>query len=196
MWLRPRATIQHVIDTAPSRWVIVIAMISGISSALDRAALRESGDVFSVATIFGLAIVLGPIGGIIQLYLFGGLLRWTGSWIQGEAEYEEIRAAIAWSSIPIVWSIWLWVPSVLIFGEELFTSETPMLDADPFLAVQLIAFGFVEFAIGIWAFVIFLLALAQVQRFSVTRALINVIMAVLIIFLPLFLIFGSISLAT
>lgn len=191
MWLHPRITIQQVIDTDPTRLVILIAMITGISESLNRAGLRDYGDGLSISAIVGLAVFLGPIGGIIRLYLFGFLIRWTGTWLRGEADGEEIRAAYAWSSVPIVWSLCLWIPQIFTFGEELFTSETPMIDADPFLSYQLIGFGLVEFVVGVWSFFIFLHALGQVQGFSAWKALLNLVLAALVVLVPLGLIFGS-----
>lgn len=105
------------------------------------------------------------------------------AWRTGES--EQVRAAIAWSSVPLIWALLLWIPELVLFGQDLFTSSTPRLDANPLLAVALIGFGLVELTIGIWAIVVFLKCLGQVQGFSAWRALGNALLAFLIFSRPL-----------
>jgi hypothetical protein len=70
----------------------------------------------------------------------------------------------------------LWVPELLLFGEELFTEATPRLDADPGLQALLLAFVAAELLAVLWAFVLFLKCLGQVQDFSAWRALLNLLL--------------------
>lgn len=103
IWTTPRATIQHIVDTDPERWVMVLAAISGFAQVLDRASMRNLGDKMEWPAILLVAAIAGPITGIISLSLGGALIRWSGSWIGGNASSQNIRAAIAWSSVPIIW---------------------------------------------------------------------------------------------
>lgn len=195
IWLHPRLTIQQLVDINPTYRVIPLAMIGGVAEALDRASWRSSGDDLSLGFILGIAIVFGAIGGIVQLYILGALIHWTGRRMGGSAYGEDIRAAMAWSNIPNMWGLLLWIPQILILGEELFTTHTPMLNADPFLAIPLLSFGFLQLVLGIWALVIFLHALGQVQGFSAWKALGNVALSILVIVVPLALLGGLFSLA-
>ncbi len=166
MWTMPRATIQQIVAENPTRFVLVLAAIAGFAQALDRARMRSIGDRLEWPMIFLIAAVGGPIVGIIGLYIGGALLRWTGNWIGGIASSENIRAAIAWSSVPIIWGLALWIPELALFGQELFTTETPKIDANPSLAFLLFGFAAIEITIGIWTLVVFLKSLGQVQGFS------------------------------
>jgi hypothetical protein len=185
MWTRPRATIAQIVERDASRLVVPLAAIAGFGQALDRASTRSAGDTLDLPTIFLVAAVAGPVGGIITLYLAGVLLRWTGSWLGGKASTEHIRAAIAWSNVPTVWALLLWIPELAIFGGEMFTTETPRLDANVGLAFLLLFLIAVEVAIGLWAFVVFLKSLGQVQGFSAWKALGNGLLALLSIVVPI-----------
>ena len=79
MWTRPRATMRETLDTDPERMVVVLAILGAFSQSLDKAALRNVGDIFSVPVIILVAAVAGAIGGPIWLYAMGGLVRWTGA---------------------------------------------------------------------------------------------------------------------
>jgi len=181
MWTRPRATIQQIIDTNPKHLVLVLAAISGFSNTLGRASFKSLGDHLSVPSIFLVAAFFGPIAGIIGLYLWGFLLRWTGKKLGGTGSAINIRAAIAWATVPLIWALFLWIPELAIFGKELFTSATPHLDTSPMLILLLIGFGLIEMIIAIWSMVVFVKSLAQVQGFTAWRALGNAILAFLVL---------------
>ncbi|WP_152052548.1 Yip1 family protein [Tautonia marina] len=95
IWRRPRATIRYLVATDPTRNVMLLAALSGINSSLSRAVERNAGDLMPLVAILGIAVLLGPIGGIIWLYLGSALLRWVSGWFGGRGESEHIRTAMA-----------------------------------------------------------------------------------------------------
>ncbi len=188
MWTKPRATIQQIVDTDPERLVLVLAAIAGFSGGLDRASIQSMGDRWEWPTIFLIAATAGAISGLIGLYIGSALIRWTGNWMSGNASSQNIRAAMAWSSVPIIWALILWIPGLVLFGQELFTTETPIIDATPSLTFIFVGFGVIELTVGIWVFVVFLKCLGQVQGFSAWKALGNVFLAGLVIIIPIVLV--------
>jgi hypothetical protein len=84
----------------------------------------------------------------------------------------------------MAWALILWIPEIALFGQETFTSETPGIDADPSKALYLIGFGVVEVTIAIWASVVFLKCIGQLQGFSAWKALGNSLLAGLVIAIP------------
>lgn len=190
--IKPRETIRKIVDTDPTKYVILLAVSAGISQALDRASSNNIGDSYSLIAILIICLIFGSIGGIISMYLGGALYRWSGSWLGGQATAEEVRATIAWSSIPIIFILPLWIPKLLIFGKDMFATTTPKLDANPFLVVFLIGFLVIEVIAGIWAFVVFLKSLGEIHNFSTWKALGSVILGTLVFLVP-FILFRAIS---
>lgn len=184
MWIKPRATIQQIIDDNPERFVLILTAIAGFSDTLDRASWQSLGDKMELPMILLLAAVAGPFLGIVKLYMGGALLRWTGGWLGGTASPKHIRAAMAWSSVPAIWGMILWIPLLALFGSELFTTETPTMDANEYMMYALIGLGLIGVGIEVWAFVAFLKCLGQVQGFSAWKALGNTLLSLLIIVLP------------
>ncbi|MEM0966714.1 MAG: YIP1 family protein [Verrucomicrobiota bacterium] len=196
MWTKPRATMQQIIDENPDRLVILLAVVAGFSQALDQASVDNRGDHMEVPVIFIMSLVFGPVGGLIGLYLGGFLLSWTGNWIGGVASARFIRSAIAWSNVPIIWAMLLWIPELLLFGEELFTSATPSLEANPILATAMLGFGLIQVTVGVWTLVVFFKCLGQVQGFSAWKAVGNSLLAGLVIIIPVFVVAFAIGLVT
>ena len=185
MWTRPRATIQQIVDANPERGVLLLSAVAGIGQALDRACAKNLGDKLDWPLILLFAALVGPVAGILGLFVGGALLRWTGSWMGGQGSSRNIRAAIAWSNVPEIWAMLLWVPSLALFGQELFTSKTPLIDADPVRLAAFLGFAGVELVLAVWALVVFLKSLGQVQGFSAWKALGNALLTALVVIVPL-----------
>jgi hypothetical protein len=194
MWLNPRRTIRQIVDTDPDRKVLLLAAIAGIGKVLDKASTKSTGDHLSLVAILLLAVIVGPLGGVISLYIGGALLRWTGSWIGGRAEARDIRAAIAWASVLAIWSMLLWVPELSLFGKEMFTTETPNIDASTALTILFWAFAAIEIILGVWMIMVFLKCLGEVQGFSAWKALGNCVLVGLVFLVPILGIVGVVML--
>lgn len=190
MWRHPRRTIRQIVETNPDRLVLVLAAISGIVQGFANAESKSRGNRESFLAIVLASVVLGPVMGIIGLWLGGSLLRWTGGWIGGQGDSRRIRAAVAWSNVPMIWSLALWIPAILLFGQELFTEATPVLDASPLLSGLYLGFSIGTAVIGVWSFVVGLHALGEVQGFSAWKALLNGILAMLVVLIPILAIVG------
>jgi hypothetical protein len=181
IWIKPRATMQQIVETNPERLVLFITALAGIDQVLNRASTRDLGDRMEWPYIFLIALIFGPIGSLLSLYLGGALIHWTGRWLGGQGTPQTIRAALAWSRVPLVWRSLLWIPELALFRQELFTAETPNIDANPMSALLLMGLGVMEMAIGVWAFIVLLKCLGQVQGFSAWKALANVLLPTLLL---------------
>lgn len=185
IWTHPRDTVRRIIAEDPGLHVVLLACFAGIAETLDRASMRNAGDKMPIAVIIGVACVLGSLGGLLSLWLFSHLLRWTGRWIGGSADREHLKTAIAWASVPFIVALPLWIPELLLFGSDMFTKETPRLDAQPMLWIPFIAFGLVEVVLGVWTVVLLCHTVAEVQGFSSGwRGMGNLLLAGAVIVVP------------
>jgi hypothetical protein len=182
MWTRPRATIRQIVMTDSERHIHLLAIVSGFGQALSNAEERSLGNQMGVPAVLVFCLMFGAIGGLIGLYLASAMLRWTGSWLGGQATSEQVRAAYAWSSVPAIWLLSIWLPKILIFGRRVFmdagfASETQRL--------VFLLFALIELVVGIWGTVVFLKSLGEVHGFSAWKALGATILAILIVVVPL-----------
>lgn len=181
IWLRPRATIQQVVDTELEKRVVPLAALAGIVQTLDNASGRNLGDSVAFPVVLGLVLVIGPFIGLIGVYLWAWLLRWTGRWLGGQATLAQLRAAIAWGSVPTIAAGVPLVLALLILGPELFTEHTPRLDAQPTLASVFLGLILLQVALALWSIVTVLKTVGQVQGFSAWRALVNNLLPLLVL---------------
>ncbi len=191
IWTQPRATIRRLVDR-PTLQVMLLAVVGGVYTGLSRASGTSVGNLNPADPFLAvlLAVVFSALLSIPLLYLLAGVLRWTGRLLRGQASDKEIRAAIAWSNVPLIASLALFALQLPLFGEELFLSHTPRIDADPWLQIALVGFGLLRLTLGLWGVVVFVLALAEVQRFAISRALVNVVLMAVAVLAPFLLLYG------
>ena len=114
IWLKPRQTIREIVDTDSKRWVLLLAALAGVSTALVSllslefpqmltmliTSIKNPTSMVPIAFIvLGIGII-GTVFGIAGLFLYGWLYRIVGGWFGGKATSLQIRAAIAWVEIP------------------------------------------------------------------------------------------------
>jgi hypothetical protein len=169
IWTRPRATIRAIVDSDPRRHVMALIVLAGFFNALNRAAEKGTGDQLGIPGVIGTACVAAVIG-IPIWYLIAAYARWAASLWGSNASTVEVRAAIAWAGTPIImWNFLLWPLQLLLWGGEVFSSNTPTLDAAELQIVWgLFACAVVVF---IWSSVVGLKTLAEVHGFTVAKTL-------------------------
>lgn len=204
IWLRPKATIRRIVATNVRHHVFLLAMLAGVAGALSRRTLFASQDGADAILALILSLVLGPIGGIFSLFLGGALLSWSSRLIGGVSVTPVVRAALAWSYVPLIFGQLLVIPEMILFGREIFSTNKPQFHAkiasDPQFAT--FAVSAIYFLAGLsllflfWAIMLLLHTLAEVQQFSVWKALLAVVIALLVVATPLTLLLGGIFLLT
>lgn len=185
IWLKPRETIRRIVETNPTKYVIPLAMLAGIGQSLDRASSRSTGDAIPIVAILALASIAGSIGGLLMLYVGGAIYRWASGRLGGQASPEEIRAALAWSNVPIIAALPLTFLQAFLLGSGMVTSVTAAWDSDPLLARFILGSSIVELVAAIWTFVLLLQTLSEVQRFSVWRALVSMLLLFVVSLVPI-----------
>jgi len=184
MWTRPRRTIRQIVESDRRGHVIALAAIPGVWYALDRASVESLGDRLPLLRILAASTIMGTLWGITLMYFYALALHASGYWLRGRASTAELRAAIAWPNVITIWALLLWIPEVLIFGDELFTTVPSDGAANPLQALFPALVLLEAVAVG-WAVVVFLKCVGEVQGFSVWRALANAFLAGLVLIAPL-----------
>lgn len=185
IWIWPRRTIRQIVDADPKYWLPLLIVLEGLARGLDIASNRNLGDTLSLSGILVLAGVMGPLGWLIGVFIWSGLLRWTGSRLGGQAESTEVRAAIVWSGIPAVGILLLWIPILALLGKEMFSSSLPTVEAQPLLALPLLALLLAQTVLSLWSLGLSILCLAEVHRFSVWRSLAATFLSAAIFAVPI-----------
>ena len=101
-------------------------------------------------------------------------------WLKGKGDFQKLRAAYAWSCVPIAATDVIWIFMIALFGAYLFLSP-PILLSGQAIIFMVLSLGKVVFSV--WSLVIYINALSEVQQFSILRAIGNIILAAIILWI-------------
>lgn len=178
IWLQPRLTMRRIASGDPDELVILLVSFGGFSEVLANASRFNLGDQISIPLIFALAVFAGPVIGITGMFIATLLLHWTGKWLDGKSSFAMIRAAIAWSFVPVIFFSVLWIPQYILLGDVLFESRVVIYGSKAHIII--VALNVFRLVIVVWSIVIFLGCLNEVQKFPVWKSIINCILATII----------------
>jgi len=196
IWTEPRATIRRIVDTDPTRNVIALAAIGSAIGALSGQWSKAMNSTTGLSVLWpvwvAVIVAVEAAIGVVSLYIGAAVLRWSGSLLGGVASNIEMRAAIAWSSVPGIAAAIVLLIAVLMGVPVPQSSPGTIPHIDPaFYKVMT-----VEAVLGIWGFFVGLKCIGEVHRFSAWRAfvatLIPAAIAVVLIAIMLFL-FGIVA---
>jgi hypothetical protein len=125
--------------------------------------------------------------GTIAFYFYGFLLYLFGKLFKGKATKSEIYIAMAWSSIPTILGMFLWIPKLALFGKEWFFENSALWDNDIYLYPTLFII-FIDVVLLVYGTAIFIIALSEVQGFSKWKAFFNILVVFIIIAVSMLLI--------
>ena len=189
IWTRPRATIRRIVETDVRYQVTFLAILSGALIWLERRWSNPStASAFPMLVV--IAVIVGAILGIIELYINGALLKWAGAALGGVASYAEVRAALAWSRVPVIVAVSIGILAILL------GTDGPMLGTETEYSSSGASVLMVHGALVIWGFVVMLKCIGEVHRFSVWRALgsiLLIVLAIVLILATMILLFGGVG---
>ncbi len=185
MWIKPRETIRAILSYNKSYLLTLLYWIYGFPLILQFAQNFSLGDQMSLAYILGIALVGGFVVGFIGINLGALLFYWTGRWIGGLGSFQDVRAAVAWSSVPNIVSMAIWLTQIAMFGNKVFSL---MFFNTPLVGIELTVTYFcsiISIVVMIWGIVILLKAIGEAQQFSAWKALLNVFLPFIVVFIGL-----------
>ena len=174
MWLNPRRTIRYITETNPKMGFYFLASIWFLQLFFLSFSYASISLPIHPAFSIIIAIIISPIIGGLCFHFFGWLLYITGKWLKGSSDQINLRCSFAWSRIPVIVDLIMWAVLSITLLEFLFASKGL---GPSFSFINLIAA-----LTSIWSFVLLVLAVQEVQKFSLSKALINVILAYIFIF--------------
>lgn len=185
IWLSPRLVFQFLTTTRYDKHVTVLLILSGITRTFDRASLKNLGDTFSLWGVIGFCIILGGLFGWISYYLYAAMVSWTGRWLDGKANLEAILRVMAYAMFPSIIGLFFLTQEIVVHGNEIFKSDRDLSSSGLVGNIIYYASVILSLVLGIWSFVLLIIGIMVVQKFSVGKALLN-------LFLPAILFIGVI----
>jgi hypothetical protein len=178
MWTSPKKTIRRVIDTNPDSKLWLLSIIYGLPMMFYYAQQASLGQSNNLASILVICFIGAVIFGFIGINIGAFFLHFTGKWIGSKSSFKEVRSAVAYSNVTNMASIVIWMVLMSLVGSQVFMIDFPYAASVGAMAGLMNLIFLIQFVVAIWSLVIFIGALAEAQKFSNFKAVINVLLPI------------------
>jgi len=177
IWFSPRRTIRAIIDREDRPSFVGVIALAAVHQVLASLQIEPDDGTFS-ASRSAMPIAMGVIQLVFGILVGPFLLAFVGGWLGGEGDPADIRQGVAWSYVPHAIGGLFLIPVLIAYGGP------PSMEG-PATTVQWLAvpFALASLALTVWSGVLHVITLAEVNRFSILRA----IACVVILLIPLML---------
>lgn len=182
----PRNVFNFINKYKYEKHVTLLLILSGITRTFSRASSNHLGDNTSLVGIIGTSIIIGGIFGWISYYFYASLISWTGNWLNGMANSQTILRVIAYSSFPSVLGLFFLIPQIAVYGNEIFKSDGDTMSSGIVGNIIYYTSVILELSLGTWSFVLCVIGIAVVQKFSIGKAFFNLVLPAIIFLTVIF----------
>lgn len=180
IWTSPRHVFKYINDNHNDKYVTVLLILSGISESFDKASMKNMGDKMSIWAILGLCIILGGLFGWISFYIYAALVSWTGKWLKGQGDTSSILRMFSYAMIPSIIALVFLILKIGIYGVEIFKEDGDMTSAGWISNIFVYGSMVLEFILGIWTLVFCVIGISEVQKLSIGKSILNLLLPVLV----------------
>ncbi len=188
IWITPRQVFKYINDNHYDKYVTLLLILSGISRSFDRASLKNMGDKVSIWAILGLCIFVGGLLGWISYYIYAALVSWTGKWLKGQGDTSSILRIFSYAMIPSIIALLFLIPQIGIYGVEIFKEDGDISSAGWISNIFVYGSMFLEVVLGIWTLIFCVVGISEVQKLSIGKSILNLLLPVLVILGPILII--------
>jgi hypothetical protein len=185
IWTSPRLVFKFINDNNYDKHVTVLLILGGISSALDRAVLKDFGDQMPLIALLALCVVLGGMFGWLSYYIYAAMISWTGGWLGGLGKTSAILRVLAYAALPSIIALGFLIPQMVVYGSGIFKAEGDIVSAGWVSNIVVYGSMLLEFVMGILAIILAVVGISEVQKFSIGKAVLNSLLPLFIIFIPI-----------
>jgi len=181
IWMSPREVFKFINDTRYAKFTTLLLILGGITSALNNATSRNMGDLLPLWGVLMACVIGGAVFGWLYFYVYAALMSWTGKWLKGVGNTRSLFRMMSYALIPSLVVLLTFILRVVLFGNNEFQRNVDMFD-NAFLTTSVYTVtAFIEIVIGVWTLVILVIGISEVQKLSIWKSILNLILPALLL---------------
>jgi len=192
IWIHPKKTIKEIVAYNPNFRLWVLSTIFGFSSLMYLEQIFSPGLKYSLKAIILFSLLIAPFWGYFVFCFLSFLVHRVGKLMNSKASYSDVRAVASWSCVPYSISSLVWIILIFFFGNDLFKNfpqNTSITEVQ--MSFVLAALG-IKLTMTTWSFFIYIQGLSLIQGFNIPKTILNIVFAMLIVSVIIFLLWSAI----
>ncbi|MCD1116190.1 Yip1 family protein [Chryseobacterium turcicum] len=188
IWTEPRRIFRFINDTRYDKYLYLLMFLAGVASAFQRSSSKNMGDHSSLFLIVFGCVILGGALGWISYYIYAALLSWSGKWLNGVGDTSSIFRMMAYAVIPSILGLFFLFLQIAVYGVDYFTDFAGYLEKSVLINVIFWISFVIENLLSLATLVFMVIGLSEVQKISIGKAIINLLLPIAIIVVPILII--------
>jgi len=212
IWFSPRLVFKYLNDNNYGKYVIIFLVLAGITNTFGIALTGSWSEDMSLMKILAICILFGGLFGWVSFYIFAALVSWTGRFLNGQGNTTSLLRMTSHAMIPSIVALLLLIPQIAamvrpgifhseldryvsgnafllisqiaMFAEGIFQNGIGVYGKASLLTIVFYATSLLAVILGLWTLVIFVIGVSEVQKFSIGKSIMNIILAALLILGP------------
>ena len=164
----------------------ILLFLAGVSNGLTKASDKNMGDTTSLLWVLFTSVIIGGFFGWISFYIYSAMISWTGKWLNGFAKTDDVLRVFAYATLPTILGIVFIIIQIAVFGDRLFISEENYGNINTASNILFYGCAILQISFAVWSMVLLVLGVAEVQKFSIGNAILNVLLPSLILLAIIF----------
>ncbi|WP_462265150.1 YIP1 family protein [Mucilaginibacter sp.] len=189
LWRSPIRTFTVIDYFKLHNYHTTLFVLAGIVNVLNRNFIKLSDHRNNLLSNLLSSVLIGALAGWLGLLLFSGLVYLTGKWLKGQANFSDISNTVAYATLPCLVSLGLTICGIALLrllGFEYNTYYYQYMQSWHYTSYGIIAIHrYINYALNFYYFVLVFAGLSVAQHYSITKSVINVLLAIGMIALPL-----------
>jgi Yip1 domain len=174
VWLRPRRVFRELATQPIGIADYFLAAAQGIATSIMVYRTQMASAHVTATEILGSALVFGPLGGIVSIYLFAAIYGRLAKRVGAASTRNRVFHVLAYGGLPVAASLLVWAGSALLIGEVAITdaplAPSPGADIDGFVAFVLRAQTLAYLLLSLWSVLLQVMGLSEVLNLLLRKA--------------------------
>lgn len=166
----PRETVQTILEVAPKRYLLFLSILIGIFNVINGALNFYPLELMPGTLVLVVALLIGPIYGIVYFYIAGFIFSMSGFILGGEGTTGEVRAALLWANVPRLYLFPVQGLITYLLVQNMASPNDMVGNSADVLTLPLFLLICVAAAVGLWLFYVHLECLGAAHKISAWRA--------------------------
>jgi hypothetical protein len=184
----PREAFNFINTYHYQKHVSLLLVLAGISRTFDRASMKNMGDNFSLWGVIAFCIIIGGVFGWLTYYIYSAMISWTGKWLDAKGNTDSILRVLAYALFPSILSLLFLIPQIAIYGNEMFKTDGDIFSEGTLSNIIVYGSMLLEFSLGIWSLILCVIGISEVQKLSIVKSILNLVLPAIVIMTPILII--------
>jgi hypothetical protein len=169
VWLKPRRVFRALADVPIGSTDYLLAAAQGTVDWFALCRDQSMGAANSMTEIIGMGFVLGPIVGVLGLYVMTAVYVRLAPMFGGAAPRAQVFHVLAYGGVPLLVSLGIWLGVALVAGQSTFIDK-PDPGLGGVLSGLLLLQWIANFALRGWSALLQVMGFSEIEKTSVPRA--------------------------